>query len=431
VIPTSASTPSRRHLVGSAVGTALTWIGLRLAMFAIFVGRESSVSGDPHYYFTSLSELGSGGLAQVLVEYPTPVVWFLEIPQLWAAPGGNGYAAAFALFMLLLEGGLAAALWWCGRHVGPSAALWWAFFTFLVGPLVWYRFDVVPAVLAASALLVVANRPGVAGGLVAVGAALKLWPALLVAGLWGDRAGRWRTWLGFGATGLALVVVSLVAGGWQRLISPLGWQGDRGLQIESVWATPLMVNALFHPARYQVGFSAYNAYEIFGPGVPTMLVLSSVATVLGGVAIIVLAVRAWRSPGYSPAAAALIMTTVVAVMITTNKTFSPQYIVWLGGPLAVLALTPRPAHRDDGRRTLLVLGLVLAALTQLVYPLTYGWLATTDPGADHTLATAILAARNVGILVFTVLSCSAAWRALDATPDRAAQPRSEPRHAAA
>ena len=416
--------------MSSAVGTALTWVGLRLAMFAIFTNRESHVSGDAHYYFRSLSEWGSGGLEHVLVEYPTPVVWFLQIPRLWAGPGEAGYAAAFALLMLLLEGGLVAALWWTDRDAGPWAALWWAAFTFLIGPLVWFRFDVVPAVLAASALLVAANRPGVAGGLVAVGAALKLWPALLVAGLWGDRSGRWRSWLGFAATGVTLVVLSLVFGGWQRLVSPLGWQGDRGLQIESVWATPMMVNTIFHPGRYQVGYSGYNAYEIFGPGVSVMLVLASAATVVGGLAIITLAVRAWRAHGYSPAAAALVMTTVVAVMITTNKTFSPQYILWLGGPLAVLALSARAGGRDDGRG-LFSSFCIRSFLAFCVGRGGGGFPATPDPGPDHTLAITILATRNVVMLVFTVLAYSAAWRALGAVPEAITRPQPEPRHAEA
>ena len=51
-------------------------------------------------------------------------------------------------------------------------------------------------------------------------------------------------WLALAA---GLAVTALLTGGWTRLISPLRWQSDRGLQIESLWATPLMLIRGFAP----------------------------------------------------------------------------------------------------------------------------------------------------------------------------------------
>jgi uncharacterized membrane protein len=267
-------------------------------------------------------------------------------------------------------------------------------------------------VLAAAALLLVGRVPAVAGAIVAVGASIKLWPALLVAGLFGRKDRRAAVWWGFVVTGVALVGASVLAGGWERLFSPLGWQGERGLQIESVWATPTMVNVLAHPGRYTIQTSPYQAFEIFGPGVEAMLVLATAATAIGGLAIIALAVRAWRSPGHDLRTAAAIMTAIVAIMIVTNKTFSPQYLVWLAGPLSVLLLARGDAPWWPHERTMLALGLVLALLTHLVYPLFYSWVTAAGPGTGRTLITTVLALRNVGMLVFTALAFTQAWSML-------------------
>ena len=102
---------------------------------------------------------------------------------------------------------------------------------------------------------------------IAFGAALKLWPALLVLPLLGVGRRGTRVAAGFGITGGGLALASLLIGGWERLVSPLTWQSNRGLQIESVPATPLMwLRAASEGRGWTVGLSRYNAYEISGPG---------------------------------------------------------------------------------------------------------------------------------------------------------------------
>ena len=78
---------------------------------------------------------------------------------------------------------------------------------------------------------------------------------------------------------------------------------------------------------------------MFGPGVSAALVASTVATV-AGLAVIVAAVRP-RLRGAaepSPVAVGLLILATVAIMTITNKTLSPQYLLWLGGPMAALLL---------------------------------------------------------------------------------------------
>ncbi len=66
------------------------------------------------------------------------------------------------------------------RRDNAAGALFWILFTGVQGPIVWFRFDLIPAALVAWACLFVTRIPRVAGGLVGLGAAIKLWPALLI-----------------------------------------------------------------------------------------------------------------------------------------------------------------------------------------------------------------------------------------------------------
>ncbi|WP_194793140.1 glycosyltransferase 87 family protein [Raineyella fluvialis] len=402
-------TPGRFPALGSGPGTALLWAGSRLALI-VMLYAQPKVWSDVGYYFANVDALRQTWLARTLVEYPTPVVWLLRVPHMVSGSDPAVYLAAFVTLMVLFDAVLTGWLWARGRDVRSSAAVYWMLFSFLIGPLIFSRFDLVTAVFAGGALLLVSRFPAVSGALVAAGAALKLWPALLITALWGERRRRLATWVGFALTGLTLLVASLLKGGLARLLSPLAWQSGRGLQIESVLATPAMLNLALRPGHDEIHFSDYKAFEIFGAGVPTMLMVASAATVAGGLAILALGTRAWLSRGHDLRSAALIMVAVVGIMIVTNKTLSPQYVIWLGAPLAVLTLVGG-GHRT-GDRWLLGLGLVLALCTQVIFPFTYKWIVDVGPGVGRTLATLLLTVRNAGLVGFTVLAYVLAWSSL-------------------
>jgi hypothetical protein len=100
------------------------------------------------------------------------------------------------------------------------------------------------------------------------------------------------------------------------------------------------------------------------------------------------------------------MVLVVTVTIVTNKTFSPQYMMWLGGPLAGLLVAAgrapveqsAPSWRNLRTLTWCVLGLTL--VTQLVYPILYQPLV--HGGSLLLLATIVLVVRNVALVGFLV-----------------------------
>jgi hypothetical protein len=269
-------------------------------------------------------------------------------------------------------------------------------------------------VLAGGALLAARRRPWVTGALTGLGAAIKLWPALLIPFFLTNRPGRRSAAWSFVGVGFGLALLSLVTGGWSRLISPLTWQSDRGLQIESIWATPLMVARAVQPDRWIVDISKYQAYEIFGPGVKPLLLLSSLATVLGLLLIVGLYVRCFRDPDPSPVAIGLAIMATVTIMIITNKTLSPQYLLWLGGPMAAVILlvpTATDAERQAIRRLALQL-LGLALLTHLVYPLLYDGLLGRQGYLMIIVSTVMTAFRNLALLLFTAELWRMAWRTL-------------------
>ena len=375
-----------------------------------------------NYYFTELGQ--SGGYQVVLREYPLPVVWFLDLLRRPVAGDVNLYLVLFALSMAVLDAGFS--LWLWQRH-SRVASIYWMAYVFVMGPLVWFRYDLLAGVVVGAAAFLVARRPSLSGALVALGAALKLWPALLLAALVGrGRSARSRL-LAFAGTGVGFALVSLVWAGPTRLVSPLAWQKDRGLQIESVWASLPMWH--FHHdvsldplTTYRVEMSQFHAYEVYGPRVGLLLTLASAAMAVGVLFAVVVALMCWRCGHVEPGTRALAMVAIVLFMLVGNKTLSPQYMAWLGAVVAArIGLAPR--GRERVRASLLAVGaLLLAALTAYIYPGHYGELLGSGPGADA--AVLALVVRNLGLLVMCLLAALWTVDALRA-PRRFAPPTVE------
>ena len=395
----------------------VSWVVTRLLVICLLAAKPFVV-GDVYYYWRKIHALFDVGLARTLNEYPTPVVWILTLPYGAGLGRRRAYLIAFMVLMLVLDALFTRALYRVGERRHDRAIDFWLLFVLLVGPLSYLRFDILPAVLAGGALLAARRRPWVTGALTGLGAAVKLWPALLIGSFLSYRRDRRPAGLAFVVVGFGLALVSLVFGGWTRLVSPLTWQSDRGLQIESIWATPLMVARAVRPGGWVVDISKYQAYEIFGPGVGPWVSVSTVATVIGLAVIVALFVLAFRADGATPVAVGFLVLATVAVMTITNKTLSPQYLLWLGGPMAALLLLRHDA--SDGERSAIdrmaVQLLVLAALTQLVYPLLYDGLLGRQGRGMVIVSTVVTAARNLALVVFTVECCRLGWRLLRPQP---------------
>lgn len=388
---------SRRTLVAPALLVALFALS-RAIIYLMWLHPDAHfVANDVSYYGFHLAQLESGA-EDVMREYPPPAVWVLH--TLYRLGGGwQTWFGLYTAFFLVLDGSVALSLYRRGRCHG---SLFWILFTGANGAIVWFRFDLLPAALVAWASMWLVTRPRLAGAMVGVGAAIKLWPALLIAPMLAPdprrHPARARV-LGFVGAGFGLALVSLLAEGWTRNTDPLTWQSDRGLQIESVPATVLMWARTFTDTpSWHIELSEYNALEIFGPGVGTLLAVSSVLTALAIVATIALAALLIRRRS-GPEAILLAILAVVLMTIIVNKTLSPQYILWLGGPVAALLLRSDDARLLRHVRVLAVALVVIGGLTQFTYPWgAYGIMALPLGSGPET---AVLILRNVGLVVLT------------------------------
>lgn len=407
------SRPARLPNIIPALGLLLVFLVTRLLiLLSLRLESVAFVANDVSYYGYHLFHLFQGD-TQRMLEYPSPAVWILQ--GIYVIGGGwQHWLPVYAVVFVLLDAAVAASLFRRGHYAG---CLFWILFTGANGAIAWFRFDLIPAALVAWACLLLVSRPKLAGGLVGLGAAIKLWPALLIGPLlaphpWRDLRARGR-WIGFVVVGFALALATLAIDGWSRAKSPLEWQSERGLQIESVPATPVMfLRAFTDDSAWQVFMSQYNALEVSGPGVAQLLRVSTVLTVATVALAVFLTLRLIRNLGESDPrtveALLLAVNTVVLALIVANKTLSPQYILWLGGPTAVLLLHARSSWLPRHARAMAIALVIIGGLTQATYPwLTYGILGLPPSPS----ATSVLVLRNVGLVILTGYSCWLTLRA--------------------
>ncbi len=240
------------------------------------------------------------------------------------------------------------------RH-SSTAGWFWIASGLVIGPVLLYRFDVVPALLAVLAILA-ANRPVRVGVWTALGAALKLWPVLLLIILPKRQVLRGVTV--FAVVSLALLGVTFLL--FDEIGGFLAGQRGRGLQIESVAALPFMIGNAFGgdvEMTYRFG-----AMEVDSSGAGTAAALTTAGLIL---ALGWLGLCWWRGvlATHLPADVAL---TVVLTSVTFSRVFSPQYSIWL---LAIGGLCV--ASSRSRLRPPVILLLIAAGLAQILYPWGY------------------------------------------------------------
>lgn len=371
-----------------------------------------------YYFRNSLEEPQAPSQGAVpLTEYPDAGLWPVRaIIQL----SGNHAYVFLTLFSAVLIA-LSTAFFFYLLNRSHRAALFWTAFTAAAGPIAYSRLDLIPGLLVAATAAALFTHPKLASALLGFAAMSKLWPAALAAGLV-DKWNRSATWVRLATFGGTLVVVGAITAltsGWDRLVSPLTYQDVRGLQIESILATPLIVAATIFPGQWHIAKAPSKSYEIFGPGVDQLVTASSVlmaCTILFG-----LGWALWHFLGdaWSPRSTALFLLTMVLLLIVSNKVFSPQYVVWFGPLLAVLVAkqpdSPGAFGRDsthseadaqagrsseaDALHTLTRLSVLAAALTTAVFPFTYNLLYL----GPHWFAALVLVSRNILMVYITYL----------------------------
>ncbi|MEW2134031.1 glycosyltransferase family 87 protein [Streptomyces sp. NPDC005435] len=352
---------------GPFLALAAAWLATRALMLwllahsaAPLLGGGSVTREVSRLYFHWYGVLSNGAFPtqDTMWQYPPGAGPVLLAPG--ALPGLD-YLQAFVTLTLVTDALITALLTAVGRRPGRSlmgAALWTGGVPLLLHiPLA--RYDVQVTALAVLCLLTLGRSPRLGGVFGALGALVKVWPALALLGTPRGRATRtaWAWSVGAGCAALALLAVL-----FSDPLSFLGEQSGRGVQIESLGGT--LLNLARHAGwpgrvRYQ-----YGATELVGPGVRTVAGVS-LALTAAAFALLVLwrcKARRWNpATPYDTALAAVLLFTV------TSRVISPQYLVWLLG-LAAVCLT----SRHTSQRPVAVLVLAATALSSLVFPVFYG-----------------------------------------------------------
>lgn len=392
-----------------ALAAGLLWCCSRVLVLRMLFGTYSWVQGDLNYYRLSLDGLAGSGWARTMVEYPVPGICVLAVPWLVVNALGHpgAFTSVFVTMVLLLDAAylltlrVIAGAW---RSWGPGA---WMVGVPLLGATTYARFDLVPGVLLGLAVLLLGRRPGWAAGAAAFATGVKFWPAVVLPALAARLPPRWQVVRVVLATGGVLAALSLTLAGRSRLLSPFTWQAERGLNIESVPATPAMLGWSQHPGSFTISLGSHLAYEISGTGVPFLLHLTTVALAAYAVGLLLLWWRAWRLGTDLPVeTVAWLCLAAVSGFVVTGKVLSPQYLLWLLPIAAAALVVARAPARPLVRWTLLLL--LAAALTQLVFPVGYGMLLSAQPGTTATVL--VLALRNLLLVWLSVAACRESWR---------------------
>jgi hypothetical protein len=268
-------------------------------------------------------------------QYPPGAAFLMLLPRIGGAPFGQSFVATMLLFDLA---GLALVAL-LARRTGRNTGVWiWllALPVLTTRPLL--RFDLVPTVLSLAALVVIHRRPGWFGALLGLGAAIKVWPIVLLFGEW-DRRRLLRSIATAAAVIAAVFAAAFALFGDQSTF--FDNQDFRGLQIEAVGATPWRVAEVVSGRPEPI--APRNGTNEIASGTADAIAESlkwiGLAVVLAGAIWWVLRERAIRRGRHDLADATVsrdFVFALVLALVVVSRVFSPQFMIWLVGLSAVV-----------------------------------------------------------------------------------------------
>jgi hypothetical protein len=211
--------------------------------------------------------------------------------------------------------------------------------------------------------------------------------------------------------GVTLAILLLTRGG----LDFLAGQRNRGVEFESVAATPFMIARQLEWWRGTLDYR-YGSVEVIGAHVGQAANLAVAASVLSIGWLLLWRWRRWRSKaGWRPETVADAALAATLLMVVTSRVVSPQYLVWVLG-LAACCL----AFRGTSQRGTAVLVLVATALTYLEYPVL--WFEMVG-GVWYAIGVLVL--RNAVLVAAALWACWRLWRST-VTTARVAAPADGP-----
>lgn len=332
---------------------------------------DTRIQNDVHLYQGVANDLLVGKMPyrDRVVEYPPYAIPLFLPPRIFGED--KNYLEGFMVFVLLADLEVKSLLFVLGAGQSETARsllpllLYCAAIPF-VGYFFLQRYDVFPVLICLLAVwLFCSGRFTLCGLAIALGIGVKLYPVIFVPPLFvfAFRQNKWKQF----ALGLAGGLLPMALLGfylpWWRFAQ---FQADRGLQVESLYASVLWLGKLLGLARVVWIYPNRKAWlEV--QGAAASAVLPWARAMFAGTVAISMALATWAAlrlekPTASQLARVLLLP--LLAFVAFNQVLSPQYMVWLL-PLAALAVF-------DGRLWLGLAITLATMLTPIIYPSLYG-----------------------------------------------------------
>ena len=354
---------------GTIRAALLISASLGVHVWLVFLSRvfeDARAFGDLSLYNYWAFQLNQGspiyGVATEWI-YPALAIAPIWLPSLFT---GKSYELAWLAMVFLINTAVVLAIDSGRRGVKPTGASWFFMLSIaLLGPVAISRIDSISVAMAIFGILRIASaRFGVAAFLFTIAGWIKIWPVALFLSMIASFRTRTGPLVIAAGTSVTILLVGFGFGG-SAVLSFVGSQQDRGLQIESVLATPWMWLA-------KSGFSKIYfdddvlTNQVSGPLVTDLASWSNWFMLLALIITLGLAARAvhnGQKPNHVFVWASL---AAVAELIAFNKVGSPQFMLWLAVPLLAGIYLGVSKFK-----VALASVLVILLLTQLIYPIFY------------------------------------------------------------
>ena len=375
---------------------ALVFLAMRPDVYTTHDGINTASDVDLYEgWAVEMVDDGEAAYSNVEIEYPPGSLPFILVPEV--VNGNTSYLVVFVTMMLLVDiAGFAGLTILSKRWGSPLGMMVWTLAVAALGPIAYLRLDLAPAVATIWAFERASAKDWMGtGGWMGIGAIVKLYPLLFVpAGLL-LAAQRRRFAI---ATALVFVapLLPLIPAIGDVMDSVLGYHGDRGVQIESMWGAILFI-AQRSGALVYVGFN-FGALHFGGELSETLKNVATYAS-LGGLALgtaLVFFVRD-RDRGKAYAEISFV---ILALALTTGTVFSPQFLLWL------IAIGGAVASTTDSRLRFMPIALIpIGLITQVIFPFNYNNLIYNE-----TLPLVLLWIRNIVVLGMGLGGVFLLWR---------------------
>lgn len=328
----------------------------------------------------------------ILALVPMVVTALVEAVAAGGAPAvdadAGGYASAWLGVVIALNAVAFATLIGVRTVVGApprrvTAAWWWIGFALLLGPIALGRIDTVTVALGVIAVTLVSRHPAVAATLLSLAVWTKVWPAALVGAALIALRERGRIVIVALAVSAVVGASVLALGGGENLLGFVWEQTGRSLQVEAPVSTAWLWLAVAGAAGSEVFYDqSIASFGVSGTGAGAA---SAVMTPVLGLVVLVVAVLGVRAARAGAAPAVLLAPLALAftaALIAFNKVGSPQFTGWLAVPVVLGLIGETVRGREPGApsfRFPATVSLVLAVLTQVIYPFFYLDLLALDP----------------------------------------------------